>query len=170
MTGVTFATLLQASVLLIAAGKADQVDSYAEAHRTASKTGKPMVVMVGTSWCRPCQEMEKTVLPQCLRRGLFRRVTFCLVDADRQQKLARKLTGGGPFPQLIMYRMTRRGWARRKLVGGQTVETVEKFINQGIAADEAAEKPSAQEQPKPPKQKPAEKAADKPEVRQVSNR
>ena len=34
-----------------------------------------------------------------------------------------------------MYRKTPRGWVRRVMVGSQSVENVEQFINQGIAVD-----------------------------------
>ena len=44
-----------------------------------------------------------------------------------------KLTGGGPVPQLVMYRKTPNGWLRRKLIGGQSVEAVEEFINEAVA-------------------------------------
>ena len=143
MISLTFATVLQVSMVAVGA---DSADSYAQAHLATHKTGKPMVVMVSASWCAPCQEMKKTVLPQCRKRGLLRRVAFCIVDADREEKLAQKLTGGGPVPQLIMYRRTRRGWVRKRLVGGQSVQTVEKFISEGIAATEAGNEAAAKKE------------------------
>jgi len=39
-----------------------------------------------------------------------------------------------------MYRKTANGWRRRRLVGGQSVATVEKFINEGVAMNDEAEK------------------------------
>lgn len=167
MTSLTFATLLQASIVAIGANGAD---SYAEAHHAASKTGEPIVVMVSASWCAPCQEMKRTVLPQCRKRGLFRRVKFCIVDTDRERKLAQKLTGGGPVPQLIMYRKTRQGWVGRRLVGGQSVKTVENFISKGIAADEATSKAPAKEKAPKQQQQPSNKVADKPKIQPASTR
>jgi hypothetical protein len=119
---------------------ADNSDNYAEAHRQAMQTGQPIVVMVSTEWCAPCQVMKKTVIPQVRQRGLLRRVLFAVVNPDRDHELATQLTGGGPVPQLVMYRKTPDGWMRRKLIGGQSVESVETFINQGIAEDEALAK------------------------------
>ena len=55
-----------------------------------------------------------------------------------------------------MYRKTPRGWIRRVLVGSQSVESVEQFINQGTVADDgvpkntgATEKNKAAGDPKP---------------------
>ena len=157
MTSLTFATLLQAALT------ATDADNYADAHRQA-ENGKPMVVLVGAPWCAPCQQMKKTVIPQIRNRGLLQKVAFAFVNADRDRQLARKLTGGGAIPQLVMFRKTSNGWKRRKLVGGQSVDTVEEFINQGVAMNEEAEKPGAKEEQGPPPKKenaarePAQKA------------
>ena len=134
MSSLTVAAILQASILSTGA------ETYADARRAVDRTGKPMVVMVGTDWCAPCQRMKRSVLPQIRERGLLRKVAFAVVNADQQGKLARQLTGGGPIPQLVMYRKTRVGWRRRKLVGGQSVQAVEKFIKEGVALQEADKK------------------------------
>ena len=121
--------------LCMAALGATEADGYADAHQQMEKTGRPMLVMVSTDWCAPCQVMKKTVIPQVRQRGLLGRVAFAIVNPDRDRDLANRLTGGGPVPQLVMYRKTTNGWLRRNLVGGQSVEAVENFINQGLAAD-----------------------------------
>jgi thioredoxin-like negative regulator of GroEL len=114
---------------------AAKADTYDEAHRITTETGKPMVVMVGTEWCGPCQMMKKKILPRVREMGLLKKVAFAVVNADRDRELAQSLTGGGPIPQLVMFRKTPEGWMRRKLVGGQTVESVEEFINEGLSLD-----------------------------------
>ena len=63
------------------------------------------------------------------------RVAYAVVNLDRQNDLGRQLVAGGPIPQFIMYRKTREGWKRRRLVGGQSVETVEAFIKEGLELD-----------------------------------
>jgi thioredoxin-like negative regulator of GroEL len=128
------ATFVQLTLL---ASGSDASASYADAHREMNKTGKPLVVMVGTDWCGPCQTMKRSVLPKVREHGLFRKVSFAIVNADREQKLARQIIGGGPVPQLVLYRRTHQGWFRRKLVGSQSVETVEKFIQEELAQDGA---------------------------------
>src|SRR3972149_9289883 len=132
------ATIMQAVLLVSAPDAADE--TYTEAHRLTTETGRPLVVMVGTDWCGPCQAMKRNILPRLRERGLFKRVAFAQVNADRENELAKELTGGGPVPQLVMYRRTNNGWLRRKLIGGQNLETIEQFINEGIDLDEADNK------------------------------
>jgi thioredoxin-like negative regulator of GroEL len=144
MTSVLLSTIVQTAILAAGAdAKPVSLETYAEAHRATVETGKPMVVMVGTDWCAPCQAMKKTVLPRVRERGLLRKVAFAVVNPDRDGALAEKLTGGGPIPQLVMFRKTQDGWVRKKLVGGQTVETVEQFITDGLAKDETENKKSS---------------------------
>jgi thioredoxin-like negative regulator of GroEL len=142
--------------LCSAAVGANEGETYADAHQTSMKTGKPMLVMVSTEWCPACQVMKRRILPQIRERGLLRRVAFAAVNPDNEGELSRQLIGGGPIPQLVMYRKTPRGWIRHVMVGSQPVETVEQFINQGIAVDgdeakaaDTVEKAKAAAGPKP---------------------
>ena len=80
--------------------------------------------------------MKKTIIPQVRRRGLLRKVAFAVVNPDQNRELADQITGGGPVPQIVMFHRAGKGWRRQKLVGGQSVETVEQFINEGIAKNE----------------------------------
>jgi thioredoxin-like negative regulator of GroEL len=112
-------------------------ETYADAHREIAKSGQPLVVMVGADWCPACQQMEKTVIPQVRERGLLRRVAFALINLDRERDLAQQLIEGGPIPQLIVFRRTSDGWHRRRLIGGQSVETVEQVITEEVAENEA---------------------------------
>ena len=142
MSGLTFIAFCSLVV------GANDADSYAEAHQATMKTGRPMLVMVSTDWCAPCQMMKKSIIPKVMQRGLLSRVAFAVVNPDRDRELAQQLTGGGPVPQLVLYRKTPEGWMRRKLIGGQSVEAVEEFVNEGIAGNAAegkaaAEKPSS---------------------------
>jgi thioredoxin-like negative regulator of GroEL len=130
VTTLAIATVLHATML--AAG----AETYAAARRTMDESNVPMVVMVGAEWCGPCQRMKRTILPQLRQRGVLNRVAFAQVDADGEAELARKLTGGGPVPQLVMVRKTPLGWMRRKLIGAQSVEAVERFIEEGLAVHE----------------------------------
>jgi thiol-disulfide isomerase/thioredoxin len=135
MTITLCAALMQ--TVLLASPATDSGETYAEARRQIAESGTPMVVMVSTDWCGPCQAMKRNVLPKLRERGLFKRVAFAQVNADRDSQLAKELTGGGPVPQLVMYRKTDRGWIRRKLIGGQSVEKVEQFIKEELALDQA---------------------------------
>jgi thioredoxin-like negative regulator of GroEL len=114
---------------------AEDEETYTDAHRITLKTGKPLVVMVGADWCGPCQNMRRSILPRVREHGLFRKIAFAHVNVDREKELANQLTGGGAVPQLVMYRKTKDGWLRRKMIGSHSVEEVEKFINEGLAMD-----------------------------------
>jgi thioredoxin-like negative regulator of GroEL len=155
VTTMLCATVMQAALLL---GGADTTpassETYAAARRVTLETGKPMVIMVSTDWCPPCQTMKKKILPRVREHGLFRKVAFAHVNPDRDAELAEQLTGGGPIPQLVMYRKTPKGWVRKKLIGGQSVEAVEEFINDGLAmakAEKKAEKKITAEDKSSPK-------------------
>ncbi|HLA84094.1 MAG TPA: thioredoxin family protein [Thermoguttaceae bacterium] len=142
MTGLTFAVVIQASVLLTTT-----TNSYRDARQDCSENGRPMIVLVGAEWCPACVEMKNQVMPKVQRRGLLRKVAFAIVDLDRQKRLGRELTGGGPIPQVIMYRKTPAGWRLRRLIGGQSAETIATFINEGVQANKTTKdnKPNSSE-------------------------
>lgn len=136
MTSLSLAAVVQFSLLAAGATR----DSYSEAHRINAETGRPLVILVGADWCPACRKMKNTFLPQVARRGLLRKVAFANVNTDREQRLAKRLTKGDSIPQLIMFRKTPNGWKRHALVGAQSPESIEKFINAGLrTADEKDE-------------------------------
>lgn len=141
-------------------------ETYTDAHQAAVKTGKPMLVMVSTEWCPACQVMKKRILPRIRERGLLSRVAFANVNPDQEGALSHQLIGNGPIPELVMYRKTPRGWIRRVLIGSQSVENVEQFINEGtVADDDAAKGTEATEKGKPAANpKPAEKTPTQPKA------
>jgi thioredoxin-like negative regulator of GroEL len=151
MTSMLLATIVQTAIMATGVeAKAVSIESYAEAHRSTTETGKPLVVMVSTDWCAPCQTMKRTILPRVREHGLLRKVSFATVNPDNDGELAEKLTGGGPIPQLVMYRKTANGWTRKKLVGGQSVEAVEEFIKEGLTPDKVEKKSKASGKDAPP--------------------
>ena len=142
MTSLSLAGVVQLSILVSGA------NTYVDAHQVSTKTGQPMVVMVGAAWCPACRTMKRNVLPQVRKRGLLRRVAFATVNLDRERQLGRKLTRGGPIPQLLMFRRTSDGWRVSRLIGGQNVRTVETFIGQGLKRDDETKKiETAREEP-----------------------
>ncbi|HXT58887.1 MAG TPA: thioredoxin family protein [Pirellulales bacterium] len=132
MTSLALSAVLQISLLSTGA------NNYADAHKVHSETGRPMVILVGAEWCPACVQMKNSVLPQVARRGLLKKVAFATVNADRQSGLAKQLMRGGSIPQLIMYRRTADGWKRHLLVGKQSPEQIEAFINRGLVAETPA--------------------------------
>ena len=112
--------------------------SYAQAHAQTAETGQPMVVLVGAKWCPACVQMKRYVVPQLKERGALTEVSFAEVDFDHQRELGRLLTKGGPIPQLLMYRKTKFGWRLRRIIGGQSVDRLDRFIADGVALDKAS--------------------------------
>jgi thioredoxin-like negative regulator of GroEL len=106
--------------------------TYADAHKVATETGKPLVVLVGADWCPGCRTMKNSAIPQVQQRGGLNKVSFAMVNTDHEHALAQQLMSGGSIPQLIMYRKTADGWQRTSLVGAQSPSQIESFINQGL--------------------------------------
>lgn len=130
-------------VVMQAAFLAGSAETYSEAHKATTEKGYPLVVVVGASWCPACQEMKTKVIPELKRDGVLKDVAFAQVDLDEETELATKLTDGGPIPQIVVYRKTPVGWRLRRLIGGHDVRTVERFILQGVASDEASDPTAA---------------------------
>lgn len=135
MTSLTLSVAMQ--LALLGTTPNDEA-TYAQAHETTTKTGQPMVILVGAKWCPACVQMKNSVVPQLKQRGSFTEVAFAEVDIDRERELGQQLTNGGPIPQLLMYRKTNLGWRLRRIIGGQSVEKADRFIAEGVALDRAA--------------------------------
>ncbi len=135
MTSLTLSVAMQLALL---GATASNEATYAKAHEATSRTGQPMVILVGAKWCPACVQMKSSVVPQLKARGSFTEVVFAEVDIDRERELGQQLTKGGPIPQLLMYRKTSLGWRLRRIIGGQSVEKVDRFIAEGVALDKAA--------------------------------
>lgn len=146
MTGLTLSLVMQMALL----GAAPNTEaSYAQAHEITTKTGRPMLILVGAKWCPACVQMKNRVVPQLKRLGSLSEVSYAEVDLDRDRELGRLLTKGGPIPQLLMYRKTQMGWRLRRIIGGQTVENADRFIAEGVALDRASKAVEASSKPRP---------------------
>lgn len=97
-----------------------------------AENGRPLVVLVGADWCPACQQMKQAVLPQVKQDGGLTRVSFAMVNTDRDSVLAHQLMVGGSIPQLVMFVKTDGGWTRRQLTGTQSASLVEGFIAEGL--------------------------------------
>lgn len=134
MTSLGLAAVLHVQLAMLASG----AETYTEAHKVTTETGRPMVVMIGAEWCPACVQLKDEVLPKVRQHGLLRKVAFAVVDLDREKELGAELTKGGPIPQLLMFRRTKEGWRVRRMIGSQSVDKVEGFINEGLQTDGSA--------------------------------
>jgi thioredoxin-like negative regulator of GroEL len=134
---------LGATIVLQLALLATSGETYAEAHKTTSEKGCPLVVVVGATWCPACQQMKTAVIPEVKRRGILQKVAYAEVDLDEDRELGAELTDGGPIPQIVMYRKTQLGWRLKRLIGGQDVRAIEQFIAQGVEAEKGGKEAAA---------------------------
>jgi thiol-disulfide isomerase/thioredoxin len=102
--------------------------TYADAYKQTAETGKPLVVLVGASWCPACQSMKTSIMPTVAAQGGLDKVAFAYVNTDQQHELAGKLMEGGLIPQLVMFERTDDGWKQKRLVGAHSVSAVVSFV------------------------------------------
>jgi thioredoxin-like negative regulator of GroEL len=103
-------------------------DDYSQAYRRSVETGRPLVVLIGAQWCPGCVEMKNNILPKVAKTGGLDGVEFAYVDADRQPKIAAKLSRAQVIPQLIRLDKTKDGWKDQVLVGAQSPDKVREFL------------------------------------------
>ncbi len=83
--------------------------------------GKPLLVLVGTTGCLPCQDM-KGLLQRMKRDGQLAGTAVCYMDASHPDAATVRRTRS--FPELVFY----AGGMRRHLVGIQPVSAIRKLI------------------------------------------
>ena len=133
MVGLTAAIVLQQMVLM-----ADPA-SYQEALKEAQVQQRPLLVLVGATWCPGCQTMKQRVLPGLARRGGLKEVSFAAVDWDADEATARQLLRGSSIPQLIAFSKQPDGqWHREHLVGETSEAEVQSLIARAIKAQAQA--------------------------------
>lgn len=130
MTSLMLVAVLQSS--LLGANPAAPQD-FNQALKRAAEANRPVVVLLGATWCPACQVMQKTTLPAVAKAGGLRDVEFAYVDVDRQREVAGQLIRGNSIPQLIRLSKTGEGWQRQYLVGAHDARKVGAFI-EGRAA------------------------------------
>ena len=123
MSAVALTLLLQTSMLAAADG-----DSYDKAFQESTKSGRPLLVLVGADWCPACRKMKTDVIPALRKNGSLKEVAFATVDHDRQSKLAAKLMRGDTIPQLILFTKTGEDWKRVHLTGVQKEDVLTSLL------------------------------------------
>ena len=58
---------LMLNLLMQAAAIAATSRDYATAYHETSRTGRPLVVLIGADWCPGCQVMKQSAIPQLER-------------------------------------------------------------------------------------------------------
>ncbi len=132
MISLTLSTLVQLSLLATPGAQ-----TYDQAYKSASETGKPLVVLVGADWCPGCVTMKQSVMPQLAQNGELSKVSFATVNMDEQGALANQLISGGKIPQLLVYYKTPEGWKRQTFIGPQSPSTVISALQNATRASES---------------------------------
>ncbi len=126
MNTIAMTAILQ---LALATGASNPpANTYADAYKDTIENGKPLVILVGAEWCPACRSMKTSVMPTVASHGGLSNVAFACVNTDEQSGLAGKLLEGNMIPQLVKYEKTADGWKLTRLVGGQSISTVEDFV------------------------------------------
>jgi hypothetical protein len=103
-------------LLILATGRAVQAeetgpaDDYAKGRLDAIRTGRPLVVLAGAPWCRPCREVG-FLIPRLRKEGVF-----VHLDVGRNLELARVL-GISQLPTVIVWRQAEQGWVVTRAIG-----------------------------------------------------
>jgi thioredoxin-like negative regulator of GroEL len=112
--------------------------SYQAGLKDAQAQQRPLLVLVGATWCPGCQTMKQTVLPSLERTGGMREVTYAAVDADSDRDVASQLMRGNAIPQLIVFAKTPDGkWHRDQITGETSAAQVKSLISRALAAQKA---------------------------------
>lgn len=122
--------------------------SYQAALKDAQTQQRPLLVLVGATWCPGCQTMKQTVLPSLERDGGMREVTYTTIDADSDRDVASQLMRGSAIPQLIVFAKAPDGkWHREQITGETNATNVKSLIARALAAQKGpsakSEEPSS---------------------------
>jgi thioredoxin-like negative regulator of GroEL len=133
MSGLVSFLLLQQAIL------GANPTSYQEALKEAQAQQRPLVVLVGATWCPGCVTMKKSVIPTLEREGGMKTVSYVTVDTDSQPDVAGQLMRGSAIPQLIVFAKTPSGkWHREQIVGEANTTEVKALISRALTAQTPA--------------------------------
>jgi len=141
MSNIILIALMQISAL-----GADR-SGFEQAYDRSLVTGRPLVVLIGASWCSACQKMKNSILPRVAGAGGLDKVVFTYVDFDQQRQLASRLSRAKSIPQLIRFDRMQTGWKSKCLVGAKSPREVYDFINAGLIDKSNVSKASAANRP-----------------------
>ncbi|GIW97596.1 MAG: hypothetical protein KatS3mg111_0929 [Pirellulaceae bacterium] len=101
---------------------------YEAAFEKADRENKPLMIVVGASWCPACQILKRETIATMHRRGELEDVVITMVDRDQRPELAEKLMRGQTLPQVIVYKKSDGQWKRFSVVGMQSVERMRELL------------------------------------------
>ncbi len=138
MSGLVTFIILQQAIL------GANPTSYQAALKDAQANQRPLVVLVGATWCPGCVTMKQSVIPSLEREGGMKTVSYVTVDTDSQPDVASQLMRGSAIPQLIVFAKTPAGkWHREQIVGEASATEVKAIISRALTAQAPAAETTA---------------------------
>jgi len=92
-------------------------EDYDAAVKRAEAENKPLMVIIGASWCPSCQVLKKETIEQMKKDGELDEIILVYVDKDNKPTLAEQLMRGNTLPQTIGFKKDSDGWKRYSLSG-----------------------------------------------------
>lgn len=132
-----FSTLLLTLValgFLSSSSLAQKPMNYEQAFKMAQKGDKPLLVLITSKFCPPCQRMKQTTLPELKASNDLKDCYLANVSADTERDLTNQLLSTMPvekrgYPQLIIFEKKKDGkWYRRYHGGFMTANHVREFV------------------------------------------
>jgi thioredoxin-like negative regulator of GroEL len=127
--GMTSMVHVALALMMAVTGATNEVsDEYDAACAKAEKEKKPLLVLVGASWCASCQVMKKDTIEPMKGSGELSEVVVAVVDKDTRPELAEQLMRGSTLPQVVMFKQDADGWKRYSLTGMQSQSRIRELL------------------------------------------
>jgi len=101
--------------------------TYKEAYDESMKTGKPLFVILGATWCPACLQVKAVV--SRLPPAVMSKVVYAYVDIDSDSKSAKLLQTGNSIPELILFKKDGEEWKRRTTFGAKNAADLIKLLS-----------------------------------------
>lgn len=128
------------ALVMLAPTASEKLLKYEDAFKLASKQDKPLLVVVGASWCPSCQILKSSTIEPMKESGEFKKVVVSYVDKDERPALAKQLMKGTKLPQIILYNQQAGSWKRYSLIGNQSKKRMTELLTKA----DAQQKPISQ--------------------------
>ena len=127
--GMTSMVHVALALMMAVTGATNEVsDEYDAACAKAEREKKPLLVLVGATWCASCQVMKKDTIEPMKGSGELNEVVVAVVDKDARPELAEQLMRGSTLPQVVMFQQDAQGWKRYSLTGMQSQSRMRELL------------------------------------------
>ena len=121
------------ALVMLAPAASEKYLKYEDAFALARKQEKPLLVVVGASWCASCQILKTSTIQPMKESGDLKKVVISYVDKDERPELAKQLMKGATLPQIILYNQNAGSWKRYSLIGIQTKKRMTELLTKANA-------------------------------------